>query len=56
MLVGNIFSLIFHTGFIVPWLWIGVGVSLCAVVGIISGIYPAIKAAKLDPIEALRHD
>ncbi len=56
MLVGNIFSLIFHTGFIVPWLWIGVGVSLCAVVGIISGIYPAVKAAKLDPIEALRHD
>lgn len=56
MLVGNIFSLVFHTGFIVPWLWIGVGVSLCAVVGIISGIYPAVKAAKLDPIEALRHD
>ena len=56
MLIGNIFSLVFHTGFIVPWLWIGVGVSLCAVVGIISGIYPAVKAAKLDPIEALRHD
>ncbi len=56
MLVGNIFSLIFKTGFIVPWLWIGVGVALCAVVGIISGIYPAIKASKLDPIVALRYE
>lgn len=56
MLVGNIFSLIFKTGFIVPWVWIGTGVGLCAVVGIISGIYPAIKASKLDPIVALRYE
>ncbi|HEY1030760.1 MAG TPA: ABC transporter permease [Flavipsychrobacter sp.] len=56
MLAGNIVALFSDTAFIVPWLWIGVGVSLCAVVGIISGIYPAIKASKLDPIEALRYE
>jgi putative ABC transport system permease protein len=56
ILVGNLFGLIFHTGFIVPWLWITFGVTLCAVVGIISGIYPAIKASKLDPIVALRYE
>lgn len=56
MLVGNLLGLAFGTGFIIPWLWIGLGVGLCAIVGIISGIYPALKASKLDPIVALRHD
>ena len=56
MAIGNIVGLFFNVGFVVPWIWIGVGVSLCAFVGIISGIYPAIKAAKLDPIVALRYE
>lgn len=54
--IGNILSIFFKTGFVVPWLWISVGVSLCALVGIISGIFPAIKASKLDPIVALRYE
>ncbi len=56
MLIGNIFGTFFGIGFVVPWLWIIVGVSLCAIVGVISGIYPAIKASKLDPIVALRYE
>lgn len=56
MLIGNVIGMFFHTGFVVPWLWIIMGVSLCAVVGMISGIYPAMKAAKLDPIVALRYE
>lgn len=56
MFMGNIVSIFFEMGFIVPWLWIIVGVSLCAIVGVISGIYPAIKASKLDPIVALRYE
>ncbi len=54
--VGNLVGLTFSIGFIVPWVWMGAGLALCAVVGILSGIYPAIKASRLDPIVALRYE
>lgn len=56
VLAGNLFGLILHTGFVIPWLWMFGGISLCAAVGILSGIYPAIKASRLDPIVALRYE
>lgn len=55
--VGNLVSqFIMKTGFVVPWEWIGGGIVLCFFVGIFSGLYPAWKAARVDPIESLRHE
>ena len=39
-----------------PVMWIGIASVSSAVAGIISGFYPAWKASKLDPIDALRYE
>lgn len=56
ILLGNTIALLFGISFIIPWLWIFMSIVLCFIVGILSGLYPAIKASKLDPIEALRFE
>lgn len=54
---GNLVSVLLSDGsFIVPWVWMGLGLFLCISVGISSGLYPAIKASRLDPVEALRFE
>lgn len=56
LFIGNMVSLFFETPFVIPWLWIIIGVTLCFLTSIISGYYPAKRAAALDPIESLRHE
>lgn len=55
--MGNLISMLIGAGaFIVPWLSVSVGLSICVLVGLISGYYPAYKASQLDPIESLRYE
>lgn len=57
ILVGNLFSRIIGIeGYVLPWIWIVIGLVVCVVVGLLSGYYPAKKASRLDPIESLRFE
>lgn len=56
ILIGNIVTPLLGGSFLAPWGWMALSFGLCMIVGIASGFYPAMKAAKLDPIEALRYE
>jgi putative ABC transport system permease protein len=56
IVVGNMFSIVLNTGFVVPWNWVLYGIVICSIVGLLAGLYPALKAGRLNPIEALRYE
>ena len=56
VVAGNVGALVMHYGLIFPWGWALTGLLVCGGIGVTFGLYPAWKAARLDPIEALRHE
>ena len=56
LIIGNLVGLALGAGFVAPWEWMLLALVVCVIVGLLAGLYPAKRAAKLDPIEALRFD
>lgn len=54
--LGNLAGFAFNAALVFPWGWALTGVVVCCGIGIGFGLYPAMKAASLDPIEALRYE
>jgi putative ABC transport system permease protein len=56
ILGGNVVGLLLNVPAVIPWDWAAIGIGACSLVGLTFGVYPAWKAAALDPIEALRYE
>jgi putative ABC transport system permease protein len=56
ILIGNAVSSLLRSSFVIPWVWVITGIVVCFIVGVVSGYAPAVKAANIDPIEALRYE
>jgi putative ABC transport system permease protein len=53
---GNALALALHASVVFPWGWAAAGLIVCCGIGVGFGFYPAMRAAALDPIEALRYE
>ncbi|MDD3715649.1 MAG: ABC transporter permease [Candidatus Marinimicrobia bacterium] len=56
IIAGNVLAFVMKTKVVFPWDWALIGFIVCSLIAVIFGSYPAYKAAKLDPIEALRYE
>jgi len=50
---GNLVAVKFNLPVMFPWLWVIVSLTVCSVIGISFGLFPAWKASRFDPVTAL---
>jgi putative ABC transport system permease protein len=53
---GILLGAMLSTPVSIPYDWVVIGLVVCSIIGIAFGTYPAFKAAKLNPIDALRYE
>jgi putative ABC transport system permease protein len=53
---GNVVAIILEQDPTIPLNWVFYSLQICASMGIIFGLYPAIKASKLNPIDSMRYE
>lgn len=56
LILGSLFGKMLGLTIIFPYDWVFITILICTILGLSFGLYPAMKAANLDPIEALRYE
>jgi putative ABC transport system permease protein len=56
LLGGNLAAILLHLQAVFPVDWAIIGLVVCSIVGVVFGVYPAYKAASVDPIDSLRYE
>ena len=54
--IGLLISTVANFNFTTPWMAMLAAVTVTLIVAVVAGLFPALKAAKLDPIESLRYE
>lgn len=56
LIFGNIIALFLKAGFVLAINWVIFGLIFCTIIGLLAGLYPAIRASRLNPVDALRYE
>jgi putative ABC transport system permease protein len=56
VVAGDGLALALSAEVVFPWNWAAIGLFVCTAIGVGFGFYPALRASRLDPIEALRFE